>query len=157
MTGGNFLIEIKRVRETENLARIAEEISAAKWANQSEIDPSDYTVETLSEYVKKIDSIFLVAYWEEQFSGMASAKILDNPSGHVWLFIDEIDVCENMHRKGIATQMMERLFLLAKEYLCDEVWLGSEIENFAANEFYKSLHPAEIQKFIGYTFKEIKS
>jgi ribosomal protein S18 acetylase RimI-like enzyme len=49
--------------------------------------------------------------------------------------------------------MMKQLFLLAKDYECDEVWLGSEIENVAANELYKSLNPIEIQEFLGYTYK----
>ena len=79
--------------------------------------------------------------------------VLDKPNGDIWLYIDEIDVCENMHRKGVATEMMKQLFLLANDYECDEVWLGSEIENFAANELYKSLNPIEIQEFLGYTYK----
>ena len=132
---------------------IVEEISAAKWANDSQIDSGDYTVETLSKFINNSDSIFLIAYLEEQFSGMASAMVLDKPNGDSWLFIDEIDVCEDFQRKGVATQMMKQLFLLASVYECDEVWLGSEIENFAANQLYKSLNPIEIQEFLGYTYK----
>ncbi len=153
MTGGTFLIKINRVSKNDDLVMIVEEISAAKWANDSQIDSTDYTVETLSRFINNSDSIFLVAYLEERFSGMASAIVLDRPNGDVWLYIDEIDVCENMHRKGVATGMMKQLFLLANVYECDEVWLGSEIENVAANELYKSLNPIEIQEFLGYTYK----
>jgi len=153
MTGGTFMIEINRVSENDDLVMIVEEISAAKWANASQIDSADYTVETLSKFIKNSNSIFLVAYLEERFSGMASAMVLDRPHGEIWLYIDEIDVCENMHRKGVATEMMKQLFSLAKDYECDEVWLGSEIENVAANELYKSLNPIEIQEFVGYTYK----
>lgn len=147
------MIEIKQITENDDLVMIVEEISAAKWANDSQIDSGDYTVETLSKFINNSDSIFLVAYLEERFAGMASAMVLDKPNGDSWLFIDEIDVCEDFHRKGVATQMMKQLFLLASEYECDEVWLGSEIENFAANELYKSLNPIEIQEFLGYTYK----
>lgn len=153
MTGGAIVIEIKQITENDDLVMIVEEISAAKWANDSQIDSGDYTVETLSKFINNSDSIFLVAYLEERFAGMASAMVLDKPNGDSWLFIDEIDVCEDFHRKGVATQMMKQLFLLASEYECDEVWLGSEIENFAANELYKSLNPIEIQEFLGYTYK----
>ena len=153
MTGGAIVIEIKQITENDDLVMIVEEISAAKWANDSQIDSGDYTVETLSKFINNYDSIFLIAYLEERFSGMASAMVLDKPNGDIWLYIDEIDVCENMHRKGVATEMMKQLFLLANDYECDEVWLGSEIENFAANELYKSLNPIEIQEFLGYTYK----
>ena len=153
MTGGAIVIEIKQITENDDLVMIVEEISAAKWANDSQIDSGDYTVETLSKFINNSDSIFLVAYLEERFAGMASAMVLDKPNGDSWLFIDEIDVCEDFHRKGVATQMMKQLFLLASVYECDEVWLGSEIENFAANELYKSLNPIEIQEFLGYTYK----
>ena len=147
------MIKINRVSKRDDLVMIVEEISATKWANDSQIDSDDYTVETLSKFINNSDSIFLVAYLEERFAGMASAMVLDKPNGDIWLYIDEIDVCENMHRKGVATEMMKQLFLLANDYECDEVWLGSEIENFAANELYKSLNPIEIQEFLGYTYK----
>lgn len=153
MTGGTSMIRINRVSKSDDLVMIVEEISAAKWANDSQIDSGDYTVETLSKFINNSDSIFLVAYLEERFAGMASAMVLDKPNGDIWLYIDEIDVCENMHRRGVATEMMKQLFLLANDYECDEVWLGSEIENFAANELYKSLNPIEIQEFLGYTYR----
>lgn len=147
------MIKINRVSKSDDLVMIVEEISAAKWANDSQIDSGDYTVETLSKFINNSDSIFLIAYLEEQFSGMASAMVLDKPNGDSWLFIDEIDVCEDFHRKGVATQMMKQLFLLASEYECNEIWLGAEKENVAANELYRNLNPIEIQEFLGYTYK----
>ena len=151
------MIKINRVSKRDDLVMIVEEISAAKWANDSQIDSDDYTVETLSKFINNSDSIFLVAYLEERFSGMASAMVLDKPNGDIWLYIDEIDVCENMHRKGVATQMMKQLFLLASEYECDEIWLGAEKENVAANELYRTLNPIDIQEFLGYTYKYPKA
>ena len=153
MNGGTIVIEIKQITENDDLEMIVEEISAAKWSKDSEIDSADYTVETLSIFIQNSYSIFLIAYLEERFSGMASAMVLDKPHGDRWLYIDEIDVCEDFHRKGVATQMMKHLFSLASEYECDEVWLGAEMENLAANELYKSLNPIEIQEFLGYTYK----
>ena len=147
------MIEIKQITEIDDLEMIVEEISAAKWSEDSEIGSSDYTVETLSTFIQNSYSIFLIAYLEERFSGMASAMVLDKPNGDSWLYIDEIDVCEDFHRKGVATQMMKQLFLFASEYECDEIWLGAEMENLAANELYKSLNPIEIQEFLGYTYK----
>ena len=153
MNGGTIVIEIKQITENDDLEMIVEEISAAKWSKDSEIDSADYTVETLSTFIQNSYSIFLIAYVEERFSGMASAMVLDKPHGDRWLYIDEIDVCVDSHRKGVATQMMKQLFLLASEYECDEIWLGAEIQNVAANELYKSLNPIEIQEFLGYTYK----
>jgi hypothetical protein len=35
---------------------------------------------------------------------------------------------------------------------CDEVWIGTEVDNLPANALYTSLNPSEIQKCIGYTY-----
>jgi hypothetical protein len=50
---------------------------------------------------------------------------------------------------------MERLFEYAKEWEREEVWLGAQIGNDAADAFYRSLNPDDVDRVIGYTF-EIK-
>jgi ribosomal protein S18 acetylase RimI-like enzyme len=102
--------------------------------------------------LKNAESLFVVAYSDKLFAGMASAKLLNKPNGDIWLYIDEVDVCEDKQRQGIGTALMRYLLKFAHESYCDEVWLGTEVDNLPANALYSSLSPSEIQKFIGYTY-----
>jgi aminoglycoside 3-N-acetyltransferase I len=147
------MIDVRKITKEDNLEKIIIEIKSAKWVSASEISVDDYSIEDLRECLEKNESVFIVAYFEGEFSGMASAKLLDKPSGDLWLYIDEIDVCENFQRKGIGTRMMQYLFEIAKVNNCDEVWVGTEVENIPASNFYKSLNPVEVQDFVGFTYK----
>jgi len=45
------------------------------------------------------------------------------------------------------------LLELADEADCEEVWLGTEVDNVAANALYSSLKPDDVETFIGYTYE----
>ncbi len=145
-------VSVKKIDANDDLNKIIIEIQKSTWVVASEISPEDYSVQNLKEFLLRTESVFVVAYSDEQFAGMASAKILNKPNGDIWLYIDEVDVCENHQKQGIGKALMNYLFGFAQESNCDEVWLGTEVENEPANAFYKSLTPSEIQSFIGYTY-----
>jgi aminoglycoside 6'-N-acetyltransferase I len=84
---------------------------------------------------------------------MASAFVLHKPDGDTWLYVDEVDVCADKQQKGVGKAIMLFLFEYGKDNHCDEVWLGTEKDNVAANALYKSLQPAEIENFVGYLYK----
>jgi|GEM_PF-3355366 len=48
---------------------------------------------------------------------------------------------------------MERLLQIAKEWGLEELWLGTEPDNDAANALYRSLHQLEAERFVGYLYK----
>ncbi len=146
------LISIKKITTNDDLSKIVLEIQKATWVAASEISPEDYSIQDLKAFLMSSESVFIIAYSDEQFAGMASAKILNKPNGDIWLYIDEVDVCENHQKQGIGKALMNYLFSFAQESNCDEVWLGTELENESANALYKSLAPSEIQNFIGYTY-----
>lgn len=146
------MITLKKITAEDDLQKIVFDIQQAKWVSASEVFPEDYSVEDLKDFLVRTESVFVVAYNAEQFAGMASAKILNKPSGDMWLYVDEVDVCENMQRKGVGTALMNYLFQFAKDCGCEEVWLGTEIDNLPANKLYTSLQPSEIQNFVGYTY-----
>lgn len=148
----NKMISIKQITANDDLNKIVLEIQGATWVAASEISPEDYSVEDLKEYLLKTETVFLVAYSDEKLAGMASAKILNKPTGDIWLYIDEVDVCEDKQRQGVGRELMAYMIKFAQEYDCDEVWIGSEVDNIPANALYNSLNPSEIQKCIGYTF-----
>ncbi len=145
-------VSIKKITVNDDLHKIVLEIQKANWVAASEILPEDYSVPDLKEFLLRSESVFVAAYSDEQFAGMASAKILNKPNGDVWLYIDEVDVCENYQKQGVGKTLMNYLFSFAQECDCVEVWLGTEVENEPANALYKSLTPSEIRSFIGYTY-----
>lgn len=75
------MIDVRKITKAYNLEKIIFEIKSAKWVPASEISADDYSVEDLRECIEKKESIFIVTYYEGEFSGMASAKLLDKPSG----------------------------------------------------------------------------
>jgi ribosomal protein S18 acetylase RimI-like enzyme len=48
--------------------------------------------------------------------------------------------------------MMRELIAIARESGCQEVWLGTEVDNIPANALYKSLQPDEVEQFVGYSY-----
>lgn len=146
------LVNIKKITANDDLNKIVLEIQKATWVAASEISAEDYSVQHLKAFLLRNESVFVVAYNDEQFSGMASAKILNKPNGDIWLYIDEVDVCQNHQKQGIGKALLNYLFSFAQESNCDEVWLGTEVDNIAANALYISINPSEIQNFIGYTY-----
>ena len=146
------MITITRISASDDLSKIVFDIQKAKWVQASEIFSEDYSVENLNFFLKNAESLFVVAYSNKQFAGMASAKLLNKPNGDIWLYIDEVDVCEDKQRQGIGTALMRYLLKFAHESDCDEVWLGTEVDNLPANALYSSLNPSEVQKCIGYTY-----
>lgn len=146
------MITIKKISTQDDLNKIVVDIQQAKWVTASEILPEDYSEEDLKEFLVKSESVFVVAYNDKQFAGMASAQILNKPTGDIWLYIDEVDVCENHQKIGVGKALMNYLLSFSNESNCVEVWLGTEVDNEPANALYKSLTPSEIQNFIGYTY-----
>lgn len=146
------MVEVKRVTAKDDLRKLVLDIRKARWVPASEISPEDYSVRDLKAFLVRTESVFIVAYCIEQFAGMASAKILHKPNGDIWLYIDEVDVCENYQKQGIGKALMNYLFSFAQKSNCDEVWLGTEVDNVAAKALYISVNPSEIQNFIGYTY-----
>jgi ribosomal protein S18 acetylase RimI-like enzyme len=70
-----------------------------------------------------------------------------------WLYVDEVDVCSEQRKKGAGKAIMRKLIEIAEDTGCDEVWLGTEVDNQPANALYRSLDPDEVEQFIGYTYE----
>ena len=147
------MIEVKEITKLDDLAALVNTIDTASWVESSEIEPGDYSVADLSKCLGNERHVFCIASLDGQFSGMASAFVMPKPDGNVWLYIDEVDVCADKQQKGVGKALMKFLLNYAKEHGCDEVWLGTEKDNVAANALYTSLEPAEVEDFVGYTYK----
>ena len=48
---------------------------------------------------------------------------------------------------------MQTLIEIADARGCEELWLGTEVDNLPANTLYLSLKPDEVSSFVGYNYE----
>ena len=140
----------------DDLESLVTQINAAVWDDANEM--CQYQVDALRAYLQRPDTLFIACYESSGthtvFAGMASARLEMKPYDHeLWLYVDEVDVCADQRRKGAGTAMMNYLLEYAADHDCAELWLGTEIDNHAAQALYKSLEPDEVGEFVGYTYE----
>ncbi len=154
------MIEVNRMTPADDLNKIVHEINHAAWDSTNEM--SEYDVASLSIYLERQDTLFVTCHDVTSdpptLLGIASARIEIKPYGReLWLYVDEVDVCSDQRRKGAGKAIMQKLIEIAREKGCEEVWLGAEVENLAANALYLALEPDDVSQVVGYTFKIIES
>lgn len=150
------MIETVVVDASYDLARLVDEINDASWDDANEM--SVYDVKSLSAYLNRADTLFVACHENSSHGstllGFASSRFELKPYGEEkWLYVDELDVCANQRQRGAGSAIMRKLFELAEEADCEEVWLGTEVENAAANALYRSLDPDDVAEVVGYTYE----
>ena len=150
------MIDVNIITPSDDLSKIVHEINHASWDSANEM--SVYDVESFSSYLERPDTLFVTCHDISSdpptLLGIASSRIEIKPYGkELWLYVDEVDVCSDQRRKGAGKAMMQKLIEIAYEKGCEEVWLGAEVENMAANALYLSLKPAAVSRVVGYTFE----
>ena len=150
------MIDVNIINPSDDLSKIVHEINHASWDSANEM--SVYDVESLFSYLERQDTLFVTCHDISSdpptLLGIASSRIEMKPYGReLWLYVDEVDVCSDQRRKGAGKAIMQKLVEIAHEKGCEEVWLGAEVENMAANALYLSLKPDEVSQVVGYTFE----
>lgn len=140
----------------DDLHRLVEQINSASWDESNEM--SQYDVESLRKYLNRQDTIFVACHADAESGGallgIGSSRIELKPyENETWLYVDEVDVCSDQRRKGVAKLIMRTLLEIAQEQGCEELWLAAEADNGPANALYRSLNPDEVAKVIGYAYK----
>ena len=141
----------------DDLEQLVRDINAARWDGSN--DMSDYSVSALLAYLGHQHTVFLVCHDllddSRQFLGMASGRLQPKPyANEWWLYVDEVDVSVDHRGRGAGKALMRAFFEIARAADCDVTWLGTEVDNHAANALYRSLQPTDIEQFVGYTFEE---
>ncbi len=149
-------MEVLTVSLEDDLAQLVADINAASWDEANEM--CAYDVPGLRDYLQRQDNVFIACYESSaagrSLLGIASARLQLKPYGNeLWLYVDEVDVCEDQRRRGAGKLMMSALRDFAQTRGCEEMWLGTEVENDSANALYKSLDPDDVAQFIGYTYE----
>ncbi len=150
------MITVSLITATDDLQALVDEINAATWDTANDV--SKYDLDSLNTYLAHQDTVFVAAHEtigsERSFLGMASARVEIKPyDKERWLYVDEVDVCVDHRKKGAGKAMMRKLLELADSADCEELWLGTEVDNDAANALYKSLDPHDVAQVVGYTFE----
>ncbi len=144
-------VEVKRITPGDDLLRLASSIIGSEWGADNEMQNYDETA--LREYVATPQNVLLVAYTGDRPVGLALATKILRPYGTHWLYVDEMDVHPDYRRQAIGRRLMEKLIQIAKGWGLEEVWLGTEPDNDAANALYRSFKPVETEQFVGYLYR----
>lgn len=133
-----------------DLKTICDQMQPGEWAADNEM--SSYKSELLKKFLEA-GGVLVLAYYEQKIAGAALCYELTHPAGEHSLYVHELDTHPDYRRQGVATQLMAEAMKIAKERGLTEVWLGTETDNDAANAFYKTLSPYEIEPSIIYAYK----
>ena len=149
-------LQVHVVTADDDLDTLVAQINSALWDDANEM--TTYDTASLSEYLGCSDTVFVVCHDASTtppvLLGFASSRFQLKPYDRErWLYVDEVDVAADQRRRGAGKAIMSKLIALAQEHGCEEVWLGTEPDNDAANALYQSLDPDEVEPFVGYTFE----
>ena len=75
--------------------------------------------------------------------GMASAVEYFHPDKQPQLWINEVGVASTHRNQGIGRRMVQALLQAATERGCTFAWLGTDIDNEAAQACFRSVAEAE--------------
>ena len=96
------------------------------------VDPS-----RLANYLATPGHLMVLAVDGDLVVGQCVGVIHRHPDKVTELYVDEVGTATAYLRQGIATAMLTELFAWARELGCVEAWLGTEIDNDAANALYR--------------------
>lgn len=104
----------------------------------------------LARFVEDPGHLLVFATVEGEVAGFAFGTIIFHPDKPPGLFLNEVGVNEPFRRRGIASELTNRLIALALARGCQSVWLGTEPENVEANALYRKLGGNGPQTFVLY-------
>ena len=106
----------------------------------------------LATYLSAPGHIMVVALEGEMIVGQCAGVIHHHPDKPTELYVDEVGTASTHRRRGIARAMLYDLFAWGRELGCAEAWLGTELDNDAANAFYRGTRPTEDEAMQFYVF-----
>lgn len=109
--------------------------------------------ERLHAYLREPGHIMVLALEGELVIGQCAGVIHRHPDKPTELYVDEVGTASTHRRLGVARAMMDELFAWGRELGCTEAWLGTELDNDAANALYRRLTPIEDEAIQYYLFR----
>ena len=93
----------------------------------------------LSRYLAEPGHLMLVAVDDGVVVAQCAAVVHRHPDKVTELYVDEMGTAPSHQRRGIARDLMRAMFDWGRELGCEEAWLGTELDNEAANALYRSV------------------
>jgi aminoglycoside 6'-N-acetyltransferase I len=93
--------------------------------------------ERVRRYLDEANHLMIVAIDEGVVVAQCAAVVHRHPDKPTELYIDEVGTAPSHQRRGIARRMMQAMFDWGRELGCEESWLGTELDNVAANALYR--------------------
>jgi len=95
--------------------------------------------ERLAAYLRTPGHLIVLALEGGLVVGQCTAVVHRHPDKVDELYVDEVGTASTHRRQGIARAMMEEMFAWGRELGCKEAWLGTELDNDAANALYHAM------------------
>ena len=107
----------------------------------------------LRGYLNTPGHVMVLAFDGEIVIGQCAGVIHRHPDKPTELYVDEVGTASTHRRQGIARAMLDELFNWGRELGCTEAWLGTELDNDAANALYRGYEPTEDEAMQFYVFR----
>jgi ribosomal protein S18 acetylase RimI-like enzyme len=95
--------------------------------------------ERLRGYLAEPGHVMILAIEDGVVVGQCAAVIHRHPDKVTELYIDELGTAPSYQRQGIGRRMIDAMFEWGRELGCKESWLGTELDNVAANGLYRAI------------------
>ena len=95
--------------------------------------------ERLRRYLAEAGHLMILAIEDEVVVGQCAAVVHRHPDKVTELYIDELGTAPSHQRQGIGRRMIDAMFEWGRELGCKESWLGTELDNVAANALYRAI------------------
>jgi aminoglycoside 6'-N-acetyltransferase I len=106
----------------------------------------------LTAYLGTAGHLMVLALEGNLVVGQCAAVIHRHPDKPTELYVDEVGTATTHRRQGIARAMLDEMFRWGRELGCAEAWLGTELDNDAANALYRGYRPVEDEAIQYYLF-----
>lgn len=133
--------------------RITAEDETAFQRVAPEVFDKPVDAERLRAYLREPGHLMVLAFDGELVVGQCAGVVHRHPDKPTELYVDEVGTASTHRRRGIARAMLAALFAWGRELGCEEAWLGTELDNEAANTLYRSERPVEDEAIQYYLFR----
>ena len=93
----------------------------------------------LQHYLAEPGHLMILAVEGGVVVGQCAAVIHRHPDKVTELYIDELGTAPSHQRQGIGRRLIDAMFEWGRELGCRESWLGTELDNVAANGLYRAI------------------
>jgi ribosomal protein S18 acetylase RimI-like enzyme len=107
----------------------------------------------LRTYLSAPGHLMVLALEGDLIVGQCAGVIHHHPDKSTELYVDEVGTASTHRRQGIARAMLDAMFTWGRELGCEEAWLGTELDNVAANRLYRGYRPIEDNAIQFYVFR----